>query len=180
MITTPVIQKEIEPIRTKLFNHEVYGAINTLDELNLFLEHHVFTVWDFMSLLKTLQRELTCVAIPVEVPKGNPYTGESHKIAAAFTFTKEDLIPEIFSALVTDLNTKLPKQSDSLRYSLDQHIELDADLRAMAMKMIEELCNDKDKWNDCHVISKMTLQKRLAFWNSILMTIKDDHKHLLN
>jgi len=66
-MTTPyfdALKKEIEPLRQHLLTHSLYKTIDTFDGLQLFMEHHVFAVWDFMSLLKALQRQLTCVSIP--------------------------------------------------------------------------------------------------------------------
>jgi hypothetical protein len=50
--------------RDQLINHPLYSKLRTLDNLNEFLEHHVYAVWDFMSLLKALQRHLTCTDVP--------------------------------------------------------------------------------------------------------------------
>ncbi len=67
------LQTEITPLRNQLVNHPVYAHIRTLPQLRLFMEHHVFAVWDFMSLLKALQRNLTCVDLPW-VPVGTAET----------------------------------------------------------------------------------------------------------
>jgi hypothetical protein len=58
------IQQRLEPLRRALVNHAVYREIDRLDALHVFMEHHVFAVWDFMSLLKTLQRRLCSVDVP--------------------------------------------------------------------------------------------------------------------
>lgn len=58
------IQASIEPLRQEIINHKVYSLINEIDDLKIFMQHHIFAVWDFMSLLKSLQQNLTCVSVP--------------------------------------------------------------------------------------------------------------------
>src|SRR5260221_922096 len=58
------IQERLTPYKAALLNHPIYQEIDQLDSLRLFMEHHVFAVWDFMSLLKALQRRICCVDVP--------------------------------------------------------------------------------------------------------------------
>lgn len=58
------IQASIEPLRQEIINHKVYSAISEMEDLQIFMEHHIFAVWDFMSLLKALQINLTCTTLP--------------------------------------------------------------------------------------------------------------------
>lgn len=62
------IEGRLEPIRERLLNHPVYREIDRMDALRQFMELHVFAVWDFMSLLKTLQMRLCCVDVPWMAP----------------------------------------------------------------------------------------------------------------
>ena len=50
--------------RNSVTEHGLYAALNRDDAVVTFMEHHVIAVWDFMSLLKSLQRNLTCTDIP--------------------------------------------------------------------------------------------------------------------
>lgn len=249
-MNTLYINSQIQPYKNQLLNHSLYNQVKNIDDLQHFLENHVFAVWDFMSLLKALQNKLTSTSIPW-MPVGNPairylineivlaeetdlsfdgtrqshfemyvdamqqcganttsifefledvettknifvsikksklhpnvkafldFTfrvieqGESHEIAAAFTFGREDLIPSMFTEILKSFQVNFPETDLSkLIYYFERHIELDADEHGpMAMKMIEELCgNDEKKWNAVATVSIDALEKRIGLWNAI-------------
>jgi len=56
-------------LRSSLLAHPVYNRIDDLPALRLFMKSHVFAVWDFMTLLKSLQRSVTCVDLPWVPPR---------------------------------------------------------------------------------------------------------------
>jgi hypothetical protein len=58
------IEKALEPFRSALKNHPLYNELNTIADVRIIMEGHVYAVWDFMSLLKALQINLTCVTTP--------------------------------------------------------------------------------------------------------------------
>ena len=64
--------KSLIPLKEKLENHSIFSRINTIEQLKVFMEHHVFAVWDFMSLLKKLQMDLVPMGSPwIPNPNGN-------------------------------------------------------------------------------------------------------------
>lgn len=58
------LERAVAERRETVVNHPLYANLDTHDALVTFMEHHVFAVWDFMSLLTSLQRQLTCVTVP--------------------------------------------------------------------------------------------------------------------
>ena len=246
------IRTTIAPIRETIIQHPLYTEMQRIEDLRSFMQYHVFAVWDFMSLLKSLQRHLTCTDIPW-VPKGSAATrylineiatgeesdvapdgtrvshfelylqameqagadtsdisdcllqlqnGKSitsvletlppavrsfvtytfdlittapvHVQAAVFTFGREDLIPDMFLALVTDLDKQFPGQISVFKYYLERHIEVDGDHHShLGMEMVQELCGDDPvKWEQAAQASKVALEQRNALWNGILEEIK--------
>jgi hypothetical protein len=67
------IQENIAPLRNQIIEHKAYAQIKSMEDLRIFMEQHIYAVWDFMSLLKSLQKNLTCVETPW-VPKGDAAT----------------------------------------------------------------------------------------------------------
>ncbi|TDE31346.1 MULTISPECIES: DUF3050 domain-containing protein [Flavobacterium] len=58
------INNSIQPQKELLLQHSLYKKVKTIEDLQCFLENHVYAVWDFMSLLKALQSKLTCTTTP--------------------------------------------------------------------------------------------------------------------
>src|SRR5262249_18147802 len=48
----------------ELMAHPIYARVRGANDARFFMAHHVFAVYDFMSLLKALQTRLTCVSVP--------------------------------------------------------------------------------------------------------------------
>ena len=59
----------LEQRKAELSSHPIFSEINSLSILQRFMESHVFAVWDFMSLTKRLQQELTCTRLPWLPPR---------------------------------------------------------------------------------------------------------------
>lgn len=113
--TLEQIQADIEPLRQEIIQHKVYGLITDLEDLRIFMEYHIYAVWDFMSLLKALQINLTCTSIPW-FPVGSGNT--------------RSLINEIVAGEESDVDAKGNKKSHFEMY-LDAMEQCGADTTAI-------------------------------------------------
>ena len=52
------------PLIEQINMHPLYKSIRSLPDLRIFMEHHVFAVWDFMCLLKELHRRIVSTRAP--------------------------------------------------------------------------------------------------------------------
>ncbi len=66
---SPLIELEAEV--SALSEHSVFGQVQSVGALRTFMEHHVFAVWDFMSLLKALQAQVAPAHWPWQ-PRTHP------------------------------------------------------------------------------------------------------------
>ncbi len=67
------LTQSVAGLQADIASHRLYGQIDDVAALRVFMQHHVFAVWDFMSLLKGLQLALTGCRVPW-CPVGDPAT----------------------------------------------------------------------------------------------------------
>jgi hypothetical protein len=250
------IQAQIAPLRKALINHSLYQKLGNIEDIQSFMEQHVFAVWDFMSLLKALQNHLTCTQTPwvpnentklsrfineivlgeesdlneagipqshfdmyleameqvgakphlirtfiTQIKKGLSVkeaaqqlelkpavqdfinfsfavidSNQAHMIAAAFTFGREDLIPDMFLEIIKNEEAENQKTSYSkLTYYLQRHIELDGDEHGpLSLLMIQELCGSNvKKWDEVLAVALQALEHRIKLWDSVVEQLSE-------
>lgn len=252
------IHKRLSQLRGALLDHSIYGEIDSIDKLHLFMQHHVFAIWDFMSLLKTLQQKLCGSCVPwipptdittarlvneIVLGEESDEDGEggfsSHfdlyhramsrcgasthtidrflnglregqsvekalsrcnaprsvrhfvsqtfdsieggnlcAVAAAFTFGREDLLPDVFQRIVDELNVESKGGLDDFNFYLSRHIELDGDHHGpMAAQMIAALCGENDlNWQVAENAAVRSLQARKVLWDGMYEAMEDQRK----
>ncbi len=65
-----ITQESIAPFRIALDSHPVYAAVASIGDLRCFMQHHIYSVWDFMSLIKYLQQVIAPTTYPW-LPQGD-------------------------------------------------------------------------------------------------------------
>lgn len=241
-------------VRPTLIAHPLYAALNTTDRLRIFMKHHVFAVWDFFTLLKRLQAEVTTVTLPWR-PAGHaehgrfvleivlaeetdddigggyvshfelyrramdelgadtapidrfvdalaagldpmaalddpiiPSTvrtfvghtldvalaGAPHEVAASFCHGRENLLPDVFTAVRSNVDEALA-DAPIFKHYLDRHITLDHDEHGpLALKLLAALCgNDPNREAEADKVGVSAIEARIALWDGILADIKE-------
>ncbi len=243
---------EVEALRQELLAHPIYRSLLRIESVQTFMEHHVFAVWDFMTLLKRLQRDVTCVRTPWMPPErraaarfineivlgeetdedgrgahashfdlyreamvecgadtagidrflgdlaagvapesalvraGAPESvvrfvtstlelaevGKTHEVCAAFFFGREEIIPDMFQALLGGME-RLGRSTGRLRYYLQRHIDVDGDSHGpLAQQLLADLCgDDATRRAEAGTAARRALKSRIGLWDGVLEAV---------
>lgn len=83
--------QRLTPLISTINQHPLYKSILNLTDLAIFMEQHVFAVWDFMCLLKTLHSQL----VSTQAPWFPPLDTESARLINELLIEEEsDILPD--------------------------------------------------------------------------------------
>jgi hypothetical protein len=243
------VLEETTTLRQQLLDHPIYERVSDVESVRLFMQHHAFAVWDFMSLLKRLQLDLCCCTVPWLPPKypnlarfineivlgeesdvsqsgedhvshfdlyraamddisadatavdefiaalhsgtdvaaaitgskatdfvgsfvnfncGLAATGQTHEVAAAFCFGREDIIPDMFERLLKSITSnELPLPA--LQYYVERHIEMDGDHHGPLSRQLIDVVvgDDKQKLDETIQAAADAIRHRIKLWDGI-------------
>jgi hypothetical protein len=99
-------------------------------------------------------------------------------IASAFTFGREDLLPDVFQRIVDRLNSEAGGRLEEFKYYLIRHIGLDGDEHGpMATQLMRSLCGDAPTlWEVAGRTAEECLRARLELWDGIHSAIQQSRK----
>lgn len=241
---------ELGDSRKRLLVHPIYKMIDRPERIRRFMEAHVWAVWDFQSLLKAMQRHLTCVSVPwlptadaearrlaneivldeesdmlpdggyashfelylqsmmaagaetstitraldrlaagdtlqaaldaaAPPPAARRFVERSfsiiesdaaHRVVAAFTYGREDVIPDMFRQLVSMLAEQDPNTWGAFRFYLERHIEHDDERHGpICRRIVARMCGeDPVKWAEASETARLAIEARIEFWDSLV------------
>jgi hypothetical protein len=100
-------------------------------------------------------------------------SSEPHRVAAAFAYGREEIIPAMFRRLVDQLAELSPRSWGTLRYYLDRHILTDADRHGPQTRLlVRRLCGSDDiRWAEALEAARTSLEARDRLWNEIVLAL---------
>jgi hypothetical protein len=103
---------------------------------------------------------------------------EPHRVAAAFAYGREEIIPAMFRRLVDRLATVSPRAWGTFRYYLERHIHTDADRHGPQSRLlVRRLCgDDPNRWSEAMTVAQTVLQARDALWTEIAGTLRSQEE----
>jgi DUF3050 family protein len=100
-------------------------------------------------------------------------SGQVHRIAAAFAYGREEVIPGMFHQLVDSLSATSPRSWGRLRYYFNRHIGLDSEQHGpQAKRLVGKLCgNDSTRWSEAVEAAQVSLEARIRLWDLVAASL---------
>ena len=155
------IEKELAGLRNELINHSLYKKLHTIEDVHTFMSLHVFAVWDFMSLLKAIQMNLTCVSIPWIPAKNAELARFINEIVVAeeSDYDAHGVIKSHFEMYLTamnEVNADTSKMNEFMKMIQSNNTVAEALENLSVPKEVKEFLNftfDTIKTNKTHLIA---------------------------